>query len=184
MSTSNSDACQFPGAKDDDGIGYEIKFKKFYYFINVAGIIVNLIFFVNSFWKIFFVKKGKMSSLETRLLTLCIVEILISVIWILNITNFFTLKDKSDDCEYCRTLALISIFLYVTDWMLLVFNLRQFKRILVNPLAAVFKPYVTLIKDISFSIGVGILMCFIEKYGDNYGTSVSIIYIYNTYSLC
>lgn len=174
MSTSIDDACRFKGAKDDDAIGYGIKFQMFYYFINVAGIIVNLIFFLSSFRKIFFVKKGKMSSLETRLLTLCIVEIMISVIWILNVTNFFKLKDKFDNnCVYCRKLALISIFLYVTDWMLLVFNLRQFKRILVNPLAAVFKPYLTLIKDISISIAVGVIICLIEKYGDNYGTSVS-----------
>ena len=173
MSSSTDDACRFKGAEAKDAIGYAIRFQNFYYVINVAGIIVNLVFFLNSFRKIFLAKKGKMASLETRLLTLCIVEILISVIWILNDKYFFYLKDKLNDCEGCSTLARISIFLYVTDWMLLVFNLRQFKRILVNPLAAVFKPYLTLIKDISLSIAVGVAACLIENFGENYGTSVS-----------
>ena len=68
------------------------------------------------------------------------IEIFISIIWLIQTISFYSNLTILNNCTNCRILSHITIFLYIADWVILGLTIKQFKKIMLNPLDAILKP--------------------------------------------
>lgn len=178
MSFDGEDAsCQMK-LIDTEMIGFGKGSIGIYIAISALGILVNIGFLTSSILKI---RRGngktKISSLEKLLIFLSLIEIGISIVWVIQTTTFVNNVIIKTKCSQCKILGLVSIFLYISDWVILGLTIKQFKQIMLNPLDAILKPD----KNIREYLIIGFILAgfatLLAWYGDLTGISVSIYFL-------
>ena len=102
-------------------------------FFSFFGIIINLYFFFSSIKKIYSRKSKNANSIEKILCVISITETCISICWLINSFAMKNTQELYNNCNACRVLGDIELFLYVFDWMILSSTLYQINKILTNP---------------------------------------------------
>ena len=123
------DGTQYVGFVGEVGNGFMI-------FISIIGIIINSLFSLSYFVKIFKAKAKSKKGISIIRLTLSLVafiETIISICWLINNLFIQNTKKLDDRCEHCKRLAHFEVFFYIFDWMILSSSLYQIKRIIINP---------------------------------------------------
>lgn len=169
--------------------GFGENSKYIYITLSVMGILVNIGFLFSSIFK---QKKNtgknKISSLERLLIWLTIIEIGISIMWVIQTGRFNSSSVILNNCDQCRALGLVSVFLYISDWIILAFTIKQFKLIMLNPLDAILKPDQNIKKYLFIAFSTAGIACVLAWIGDLTGISVSsfynTFYIANDYLFC
>lgn len=162
--------------------------KYIYLTLSVFGILVNIGFLFSSIFK---QKKNtgknKISSLERLRIWLTIIEIGISTMWVIQAGKFNSTNYIQAHCGQCRALALVSVFLYISDWIILAYTIKQFKMIMLNPLDAILKPDQNIKKYLFIAFTTAGIASILAWVGDLTGISVSLyinLYIANDYLFC
>ena len=116
----------------DVRVGYAIAGTSLFVFIifNILGIVSNLIMLIYSF----FFKKREETNINRLFLSVSVIELLISIAWIINISVFQNAKEMNDKCNACKVYACFPTFLYLTLWLLLIETMRQLKKIIASAL--------------------------------------------------
>ena len=141
--------------------------------ISFFGIFINLYFFLSSIKRIINNDKSKnanISSIEKILCVISITETFISICWLINSFAMETTKELLSNCDACRAVGVIELFLYVFDWMILSSTLVQIKQILINPLETL-KTEKNIIKYIIFCFFFGLFNAIFGFYADVEGAS-------------
>lgn len=147
-----------------------------YRVISVLGILVNIGFLISSFIKVNKGKgKNKISSLEKLLMWLSGIEIFISIIWLIQTISFYSNLTILNNCTNCRILSHITIFLYIADWVILGLTIKQFKKIMLNPLDAILKPDKNIIYYLISAFVLASFATFLVWVGKLTGISVRIL---------
>ena len=123
------DKTQYVGFVGEVGNGFMIA-------ISVIGIIINSIFSISYFVKIFKAKAKSKKGISIIRLTLSLVafiETIISICWLINNSFIQNTNKLVDRCSNCKALAHFEIFFYIFDWMILSSSLYQIKRIIIKP---------------------------------------------------
>ena len=162
--------------------------KVIYITLSVFGILVNISFLFSSIFK---QKKNtgknKISSLERLLIWLTIIEIGISIMWVIQTGKFNSSNYIKSHCGQCRALALVSVFLYISDWIILAYTIKQFKMIMLNPLDAILKPDQNIKKYLFIAFTTAGVSSILAWLGDLTGISVSgfyNLYLADDYLFC
>ena len=113
-------------------VGYAIENVALNVFIifNIIGIVSNLIMLIYSF----FFKKREETIINRLFLSVSVIELLISIAWIINISVFPNAGKMYDRCDVCKVYACFPTFLYLTLWLLLIETMRQLKKIIASAL--------------------------------------------------
>ena len=111
------------------GFVQDISFVIFLIFI-FLGIISNLIILIHT---IFFKMKVQ-SQLGKYMAIISVVEIFISVCWILNIFIFKDTKIIATHCTICTNYAIVPTFLHLFSWVLIFETNRQLKKLIASQL--------------------------------------------------
>lgn len=179
MSSDGENAVCTMQLKNTEMTGFGRGSINIYITISVLGILVNIGFLISSILKL---RRGngktKISSLEKLLIFLSVIEIGISCTWVIQTTTFDNNIIIKQKCPQCKILGLVSIFLYISDWVILGLTIKQFKQIMLNPLDAILKPDKNIKKFLVTGFILAGLSTFLAWYGDLTGISVS---IYNNY---
>lgn len=130
---------------------YYVGFAKqiFWLFVafNILGIGSNLFIVIQ---KLFF-KRSTESNLRRLITSISIVELLISVTWLINIFVFKHTQIMANKCSECRIYAIAPTFLYLFCWLLLLVANKNLKKLVSSALIVNNKK--------SFLISIGI--CFV-----------------------
>ena len=149
--------------------------------LSICGICMNVFFSVSYLKKIFKIKKG-VSSVETTLLCVSIVETLISICWLLNNSFIQNTRYLKDRCKLCKGIAHTEIFLYIFDWMILSSSLYQIKKIIQNP-ESLLAPTKSFIKIILICFIISFVNCIFSFFADIGGISPLITCFINILTL-
>ena len=146
----DSDCCPYLGGCQDEPI-YSVGFAKkiFGLFItfNILGIGSNLFIVIQ---KLFFKQKTE-SNLRRFITSISIVELLISVTWLINIFYFTNTQIIYKQCSVCKIYAIAPTFLYLFCWLLLLVANKNLKKLVSSALIVNNKK--------SFVISIGV--CFV-----------------------
>ena len=122
---------------DDEYVGLAGKyFNLTLIFISIFEIIINSLFSIGYFRKIYSIKNKNnsgISAVEKILCMVAFVETIISICWLLNNLFIQNKENLEKHCSMCKGIAHIEIFFYLFDWMILSTSLYQIKIILLNP---------------------------------------------------
>ena len=144
----NKDKPEYVGFVGNVGNGFMIA-------ISIIGIIINSLFSVSYFIKIFAGPKTKrgISIIRLTLSLVAFIETIISICWLINNSFIQNTESLISKCNQCKILAHIEVFFYIFDWMILSSSLYQIKRIIINP-----REYVVAEKVFIYccSVGLGI----------------------------
>lgn len=177
MTDTNVDPLCYIDLTNEEMTGFGKGSKYIYLTLSVLGILVNIGFLFSSVSK---QKKktgkNKISSLERLLIWLTIIEIGISIIWVVQTGRFNSNKVIKDYCSQCKVLAIISVFLYISDWVILGSTIKQFKQIMLNPLDAILKPDQNIKKYLFIAFSTAGVACVLAWFGELTGISVSRFY--------
>lgn len=149
-SDSESDICGKEGFTEQLGYGQGSQY--IYIGISSFALLINLLFVFRFLKKVLSNIKTKVTPLDRHLFVLTIIEMGISVMWVLQTIILFTTKEINDNCTRCKVIGSILIFLYISDWILLTQTINLFKNIVINPIA--------LIKNTKFAFIRNLLVCF------------------------
>ena len=177
MTDSNVDPLCYMKLDNEEMTGFGKGSKSIYITLSVLGILVNIGFLFSSVFK---QKKktgkNKISSLERLLVWLTIIEIGISIIWVIQTGRFNSNKAILNYCSQCKVLAIVTVFLYISDWVILGLTIKQFKQIMLNPLDAILKPDQNIKKYLFIAFTTAGVACVLAWFGELTGISVSRIY--------
>ena len=123
-------------------IGYSEKSALYITIPSFSSIIMNFIFILYYSFKKCLSKykyKSKLSSLEKILLTLTILECLISLCWFLSGVLFETEKEIYEKKNKCEVLGAFQTFFYIFDWILSNKAVSHLKNMLFNPINYILK---------------------------------------------
>ena len=107
------------------GFAQETSLTIFHIFI-FLGIIANLITLIHT---IFFKMKIE-SQIGKYLMVISIVEICISVCWVINIFYFENTNEMEKKCIECKNYAILPTFLYLFSWSLILVTNKQLKKLI------------------------------------------------------
>lgn len=172
---NNNEACQNEELTSIESTGFGQNSKGLFIAISIIGILVNIGFLFSSIFKTKRNGKSKISSLERLLIWLTLIEIGISIIWVIQTGKFNTTKIIKENCLGCKTLGLFSVFLYFSDLVILGLSVKQFKKIILNPLDAILKPEQKIKKYLAIAFIVAGIACLLALGGELTGLSVSVI---------
>ena len=127
------------------------------------SIIMNMIFILNYIVKKFNNKKDKkISSLETILFLLSILECTISSLWAISALVYpkkSYMSDKSNEiCIGCRIIGILQTFFYIFDWILSVFTMYHLINMILNPLKFILKPFKKILLYTIISGGIAAIL--------------------------
>ena len=74
-------------------------------------------------------------------MVLQILDIIQSIYWIISSLNFQTAEDIKNNQISCTILSITYIFIINFQFLLMIFLLRNFRRISSNPIDGIFKPF-------------------------------------------
>ena len=161
----------------DVRVGYAIAGTSLFVFIifNILGIVSNLIMLIYSF----FFKKREETNINRLFLSVSVIELLISIAWIINISVFQNAKEMNDKCNACKVYACFPTFLYLTLWLLLIETMRQLKKIIAS--ALIVNNAKEFLKNLIACIIFAFAFTIAGYLLDLTGTSVSSLYIHYTF---
>ena len=161
----------------DVRVGYAIAGTSLFVFIifNILGIVSNLIMLIYSF----FFKKREETNINRLFLSVSVIELLISIAWIINISVFQNAKEMNDKCNACKVYACFPTFLYLTLWLLLIETMRQLKKIIAS--ALIVNNAKEFLKNLIACIIFAFAFTIAGYLLDLTGTSVSCLYIHYTF---
>ena len=139
---------------------------------NIIGILSNLVMLIYSF----FFKKSEHTNINRLFLSVSVIELLISITWIINISVFKDTAEMEAKCEYCKVYACFPTFLYITLWLLLIETMRQLKKIIAS--ALIVNNSKAFLKNLLICILFAFAFTVSAYFLNLTGTSVSHIYIY------
>lgn len=168
---TNDSLCVFNNMNENNHIGFLGNSQVFYIFICCLGIAVNICIFWVSLERVKNNKKKKTSSINIFLLFLSFSEFIISIIWIINVLTFFNAQSIQNNCDRCKKLGLITVFIYIFDWEITALSFLQLKHILINPLYALSNK--KFFKYIFIALIISLTAVSLSFYGDFIGISVS-----------
>jgi hypothetical protein len=128
-------------------VGFASKIFWLFVAFNILGIGSNLFIVIQ---KLFFQSKTE-SNLRKLITSISIVELLISVTWLINIFYFRTINIILNQCYACKIYAIVPTFLYLFCWLLLLVANKNLKKLVSSALIVNNKK--------SFLISIGI--CFV-----------------------
>ena len=102
---NNNEACQNEELTSIESTGFGQNSKGLFIAISIIGILVNIGFLFSSIFKTKRNGKSKISSLERLLIWLTLIEIGISIIWVIQTGKFNTTKIIKENCLGCKTLG-------------------------------------------------------------------------------
>ncbi|MCQ2819982.1 MAG: hypothetical protein MJ252_22170 [archaeon] len=117
-----------------DCIGYGAGTKPAYLVLCILSMIVNVLFVIGFLTSVKHKKSGDIINLEKFLLTLSIIEITISFLWVMEVCLFFHTTDMEDNCKGTRIFASFMIFAYILDWLVVSQTIREMKVVMTNPI--------------------------------------------------
>lgn len=128
-----SRCCPYPG-DCIEGPSYKVGFSQevlwLFVVISFLGIGSNLFIVIQ---KLFFKQKAE-SNLRRLITSISIIELLISVTWIVNIFQFGETKDMTEQCTVCKIYAIFPTFLYLLCWLLLLVANKHLKKLVSSAL--------------------------------------------------
>ena len=96
----------------------------------ILGIISNLLILIHTI----FVKMKIHSQIGKYITTISVIEIFISISWIINIKYFYDTKRITNKCDMCKNYAVVTTFLYLFSWFLLFVTNKQLRKLIANQL--------------------------------------------------
>lgn len=118
----------------NDCLGYGARTKPVYIVINVVSIIINILFVLGFFARIKYKHNESVINLDKFFFVLSVVDIIISVLWLFNISLFFKVSDMESNCKGVRVLATFMLMFYIIDWLLVTQTIREIKVVMTNPI--------------------------------------------------
>ena len=190
MKSSNFD-CNFEKIKDigidkitcqtkiglfDSDKGYIIIF-----ILSLLGLLSNLFILFNFLYNL---KKSNERSTKNTMkklfMVLQILDIIQSIYWIISSLNFQTAEDIKNNPISCSILSITYIFIINFQFLLMIFLLRNFRRISSNPIDGIFKPFKNIFKYLIFSCTFGLAISFFSLLANIIGRSPFITCFINT----
>lgn len=96
----------------------------------ILGIISNLLILIHTI----FIKMKIHSQIGKYITTISVIEIFISISWIINIKVFDDTKKITESCDICKNYAIVTTFLYLFSWFLLFVTNKQLRKLIANQL--------------------------------------------------
>ena len=121
------------------------------------GLFSNIIILLNFLYHL---KKSNESSTKTTMrklfMVLQILDCIQSIYWIYSSLNFQTAENIKNNAVGCTLLSFTYIFIINFEFLLMIFLLRNLRRISSNPIDGIFKPYKNLFKYLTISLCFGL----------------------------
>ena len=103
------------------------------------SILMNGIFIFHYIFVINSNKNIKMTSIQKLLLSLSILESIISLLWFLSGTIFDNETKINDNIKKCEIFGAFKAFIYIFDWILVYFTISHLKNMILNPINYILK---------------------------------------------
>jgi len=165
--------------------------------IATIGLVLNIIL-LRDFFKKGIENSRKQSSMKKLFATLPILDSITCIYWLISAGAFYNSKKIEKYSGYCFALSVVYFLIFTFEFIFINFILIHFRKISMNPIQGILKPWKNLLKYFaisiilslgitSFAIGVGIIgrspmnTCFIntEKQG-----AMALIFLIPCISIC
>ena len=108
--------------------------------ISIIGLATNILVIINTLKKRSSQKSKKTTAMELLFKILTIIDLLISIYWIISSLIFYNAFQIKEYNEGCAILSLVYIFIFNFQFIFLNFILHHFKKINMNPIEGILRP--------------------------------------------
>ena len=141
--------------------------------ISIIGFFLNFIFLI--FQHIRLRRKRKKSartlSMRKLLQILPLFDSITAIYWIISSSYFKTARDIDNNENFCEILSFIYLVFYTFQFVMINFVLFHFRKINLNPLTGILKPYKHVFIYLIISIIVGLIVGYVSFYNGIMGRS-------------
>jgi hypothetical protein len=126
--------------------------------LSILGFIFNFSFLIFQHIRIRRKKKNSSRNLSMRKLfqILPLFDSITAIYWVISSFYFQTAKDLEDNYEFCTILSIFYLVYYTFQFVMINCVLIHFRRINLNPMTGILKPYTNLFKYLIISLIIGL----------------------------
>ena len=124
---------------EKENIAYSPESNLFILIPSFLSILMNGIFIFHYILIINSNKNIKMTSIHKLLLSLSVLESIISLLWFLSGIIFDNDQKIIDNEQKCKIFGAFTTFVYIFDWILVYFTISHLKNMILNPINYILK---------------------------------------------
>ena len=136
---------------EKENIAYSPESNLFILIPSFLSIIMNGIFIFHYILIINSNKNIKMTSIHKLLLSLSVLESIISLLWFLSGIIFDNDQKIIDNEQKCKIFGALTTFVYIFDWILVYFTISHLKNMILNPINYILKSKKKILKYLLIS---------------------------------